>query len=149
MVVPDSWDMPSIFPESCPGFKYPYLFSGKSISTPIRTKYDDFGHNSNSQRRCLFFKWAAKKPRGVRGDLFPVIQWSNISKHSNAKVLVLSGGGREQNNESEAEVIKNLAMLLVVPEDKIITELLSRNTKDQAIELAKIFPPTKNIELVS
>lgn len=67
-----------------------------------------------------------------------------IFKQSGAKVLVLSGAGGEQNNESEAEVMKNLAILLGVPEDKIIIESKSQNTMEQAIELAKLFPPQEN-----
>ncbi|VVB88614.1 Uncharacterised protein [uncultured archaeon] len=66
-----------------------------------------------------------------------------VFKQSSAKVLVLSGAG-SVSNESEAEVMKNLAIMLGVPEDKIITETKSNNTLEQAIEIAELFPPSEN-----
>lgn len=67
-----------------------------------------------------------------------------IFKQSRARILVLSGAGGGKNNETEAEVMKKLALMLGVPEDKIITEPTSQNTMEQAIELAKLFPPKEN-----
>ena len=67
----------------------------------------------------------------------------SIFKNSSAKVLVLSGAGN-WGNESEAEVMKDLAVMLGVPGDKIVIETKSQNTMEQAIELAKLFPPSEN-----
>lgn len=66
-------------------------------------------------------------------------------KQSSAKILVLSGLGpyARSESESEAEVMKTLALRLGVGKAKIVTEAKSRNTMQQAIELARLFPPTK------
>jgi uncharacterized SAM-binding protein YcdF (DUF218 family) len=66
-------------------------------------------------------------------------------KQDKTRVLVLSGAGRKSDGETEAEVMKDLAIALGVSEDKIITECKSRNTIEHAIELAKIFPPTEKL----
>jgi len=64
-----------------------------------------------------------------------------IFKQSSAKTLVLSGG------ESEAEVMKTLAIRLAVCEDKILTETKSCNTMQQIIEFTKIFPPAEKMRI--
>ncbi len=85
-----------------------------------------------------------KSPEASGATYSRLFNGVKVFKQSNAKVLVLSGGGGEQNNESTAEVMKNLAILLEVPENKIIIEPKSRNTMEHAIELAKQFPPEEN-----
>ena len=84
-----------------------------------------------------------KSPEASGATYSRLFNGVNIFKQSSAKVLVLSGGGK-QNSESEADVMKDLAIMLGVPEDKIITEVRSRNTMEQAIELANLFPPGEN-----
>ena len=63
-----------------------------------------------------------------------------IFRQSVAKVLVLSGAGGHRDGETNADVMKNIAIALGIPENKIITEGKSRNTMEHAIELAKLFP---------
>lgn len=70
-----------------------------------------------------------------------------VFKQSAAKVLVLSGAGEGDSGESNAGIMKTLAIALGVPADKIITECKSRNTMEHAIELAKLFPPTKKMQV--
>lgn len=64
-----------------------------------------------------------------------------VFKQSGAKILVLSGGCPWPGDMSEAEVMKGLALKLGVLPDRIITETGSRNTMEQAAEVAKLFPP--------
>ena len=68
-------------------------------------------------------------------------------KQNETRVLVLSGGGRKSDGETEAEVMKDLAVALGVSEDKIMTECKSLNTMEHAIELVKIFPPTEKLHI--
>ena len=70
-----------------------------------------------------------------------------IFKNSNAKMLMLSGAGEVSGSESNAEVMKRLAMELGIPEDKIITEVNSRNTYEHAIWFKKIFPNIENMKI--
>jgi len=63
-----------------------------------------------------------------------------LFKQSSARVLVLSGGGLNREKQCEAAVMKNIALTLGVPQEKIITESNSRNTMEQVSELAKLFP---------
>jgi uncharacterized SAM-binding protein YcdF (DUF218 family) len=70
-----------------------------------------------------------------------------IFKQSRAKLLVLSGAGEEDNGEGDAEIMKNLAVTLGIPADKIITEQKSRNTFEHVLEFASIFPPTTQIHI--
>lgn len=71
-----------------------------------------------------------------------------VFKQSEAETLALSGGGLE---ESEAEVMKALAMELGVPENRIIVETRSRNTMENGAKLAELISSTKtqNIGLVT
>ena len=70
---------------------------------------------------------------------------------SNAKTLVLSGAGSnsraKQDSQRDGEAMKNLAIQLGVPEDKIIVETNSLNTMEHAIELRKLFPPEENLKI--
>jgi len=59
-----------------------------------------------------------------------------IFRRSGANTLILSGGGPERTVESEAEVMRTVALELGVPEDRILIETKSRNTMEQAVELA-------------
>jgi uncharacterized SAM-binding protein YcdF (DUF218 family) len=70
-----------------------------------------------------------------------------IFKQSRARFLVLSGAGEEVDGENDAEVMKNLAVTLGIPADKIITEGKSHNTLEHAFEVSKIFPPTAQIHI--
>ena len=65
-------------------------------------------------------------------------------KQSGAETLILSGGGLQPNGESEAEVMRRLAAELGVPGEKTMTEGKSRNTMEQAINLAELLSQTKN-----
>ena len=70
-----------------------------------------------------------------------------IFRQSGAKVLVLSGAGEQRDSETNAEVMKDIAIALGIPENKIMTEGESHNTMEHAIELAKLFPTTKNVRI--
>jgi len=59
-------------------------------------------------------------------------------KNSKAGVLALCGGGDDETGETEADVMKTLAMALGVREDKIITEGRSQNTMENATELKRL-----------
>ena len=61
-------------------------------------------------------------------------------KQSSASTLALSGGVVQQNTVSGAEVMKKIAMELGVSENSIVIETKSRNTMENASELAKVFP---------
>jgi uncharacterized SAM-binding protein YcdF (DUF218 family) len=63
-----------------------------------------------------------------------------LFRQSGAKKLVLSGAGEQRDSETNAEVMKDIAIELGIPENQIITEDKSRNTMEHAIELAKLFP---------
>ena len=62
-----------------------------------------------------------------------------IFKQSGAGTLALTGGGPEGKIESEADVMKVLALELGVPENRILIETESRNTMENAVNLAKMF----------
>ena len=66
-----------------------------------------------------------------------------IFKQSGARTLALCGGSPIPNTESEAEVMKALALELGIEENKIITETESRNTMENAAELAKLLSSTE------
>lgn len=70
-----------------------------------------------------------------------------IFRQSRASVLVLCGAGEQRDSETNAEVMKDIAIALGIPENKIITEDKSRNTMEHAIEIARLFPPTKNVQI--
>lgn len=66
-----------------------------------------------------------------------------IFKQSGARTLALCGGSLIPNTESEAEVMKALALELGIEENKIITETESHNTMENAVELAKLLSSTE------
>ena len=66
-----------------------------------------------------------------------------VFKQSSAEMLALSGGSSEDCIESEAEVMKALALELGVPEDRIIIEMNSHNTMENGAELAKLISSGK------
>jgi len=66
-----------------------------------------------------------------------------VFKQSGARTLALCGGSSEPGGESEAEVMKIIALELGVEEDEVIIETRSRNTMENAAELAKSFAPIK------
>lgn len=66
-----------------------------------------------------------------------------IFKQSGARTLALCGGSLIPSTESEAEVMKALALELGIQESKIITEAESRNTMENAAELAKLLSSTE------
>jgi uncharacterized SAM-binding protein YcdF (DUF218 family) len=71
-----------------------------------------------------------------------------IFKQSGAKTLVLSGTCPwAGSGESDAEIMKGLAVKLGVSESRIITEAKSRNTMEHVMELAKLFPPDKKTRI--
>lgn len=63
-----------------------------------------------------------------------------IFKQSKAEILAFSGGGTK---ESEAEVMRALALELGVPENRMIIETRSRNTMENGAELAKLLSSTQ------
>jgi uncharacterized SAM-binding protein YcdF (DUF218 family) len=66
-----------------------------------------------------------------------------VFKQSSAEMLALSGGSSKDCIESEAEVMKALALELGVPEDRIIIETNSHNTMENGTELAKLLSSEK------
>ncbi|MDP2913120.1 MAG: YdcF family protein [Candidatus Omnitrophota bacterium] len=82
---------------------------------------------------------SAEASRSTYSRLFNGVE---IFKQSGAKVLVLSGGTILRDcRDSDAEVMKDLAVKLGIPGSAIITEAGSRNTMEQADETARLFPP--------
>ncbi|MBI4858013.1 MAG: YdcF family protein [Acetobacterium woodii] len=63
-----------------------------------------------------------------------------IFQKSNAKFLVLSG-------KSESEVMRDLALKIGIPEDRIIIESRSNNTMEHAIELRRLFPQARRMRI--
>ncbi len=70
-----------------------------------------------------------------------------IFKESGARTLALCGGSPIPNTESEAEVMKALALELGIEESKIITETESRNTMEHAVELGKLLSSTEKSQI--
>jgi uncharacterized SAM-binding protein YcdF (DUF218 family) len=66
-----------------------------------------------------------------------------VFRRSGAETLALCGGCPRRSDESEAEVMKALATDLGVRESEIITETRSRNTMENAAELAILLSSTK------
>ena len=54
--------------------------------------------------------------------------------------MVLSGAGDQRDSETNAEVMKDIAIALGISKKNIIIECESHNTMEHAIELAKLFP---------
>lgn len=88
-----------------------------------------------------------KNPEASGATYSRLFNGVRIFKQSNAKMLVLSGAGEEEDNESNAEIMERLATELGVPEDAIIKETKSHNTFEHAIKFAKLFPKTDNMKI--
>lgn len=72
---------------------------------------------------------------------FPrVIRGVQYFKDSGADVLAFCGGADWPDEESEAEVMRAMAVSLGVAEDRIVIEPTSRNTMENAMNLAAILP---------
>ena len=61
-------------------------------------------------------------------------------KQSNANLLGLCGGRSIGDPESDAEVMKAVAVYMGVPSEKILTETQSNNTMENAVRLAELLP---------
>lgn len=81
-----------------------------------------------------------KYPEASGATYSRIFNGVKIFRQSGAKVLVLSGAGGQRDDETNADVMKDIAIALGISEDKIITEDKSHNTMEHAIELAKLFP---------
>jgi len=57
-----------------------------------------------------------------------------------ARLLAFCGGAIGEGAESEAEIMKAMAMQLGVPEDRILTETTSANTMQNVTRLAELLP---------
>ena len=66
-----------------------------------------------------------------------LVEGIRLSKLLPQAKIVLSGGGNDP-NESEAQELANLAMLLGISEQKIVLENQSKNTEEQAHRIAPI-----------
>ena len=64
-------------------------------------------------------------------------------KQSDANLLGLCGGRSIGDPESEAEVMKAVAVYMGVPSDNILTETQSNNTMENAVRLAELLPAGK------
>lgn len=88
-----------------------------------------------------------KKPEASGATYSRVFNGVEIFKQSSAKILALSGVGDQKDIEGTANVMKDFAISLGVPADKIITEPKSRNTMEHTVELAKLFPPALGLKI--
>ena len=72
-------------------------------------------------------------------------------KKSGASLLAFCGGCSREGAESEAQVMKAVAVYIGCPEDMILTETKSHNTMQNAAYLAELLPPeqTRRIGLVT
>jgi len=61
-------------------------------------------------------------------------------RESNAGLLAFCGGPSRKDTESEAEVMKAMAVRMGVPANKILIETQSRNTRENAAGLAELLP---------
>jgi uncharacterized SAM-binding protein YcdF (DUF218 family) len=59
--------------------------------------------------------------------------------------VVLSGAGERRDDETNADVMKDITIALGIPENKIVTKGKLHNTMEHVIELVKLFPSTKNV----
>jgi len=64
----------------------------------------------------------------------------SMFRRSGASVLALCGCGLGGDTESDAEVMKTVAINLGIPEDRILIETKSRTTMENAIRLAELLP---------
>jgi uncharacterized SAM-binding protein YcdF (DUF218 family) len=63
-----------------------------------------------------------------------------VFKQSNAGLLAVCGGPSREGTESEGETMKAMAMSLGIPEEKILAETRSRDTFENAANLARLLP---------
>jgi len=61
-------------------------------------------------------------------------------KQSGADAIAFCGGPPRSGAESEAEVMRAMALTLGVPEDRMVIEATSRNTMQNAMNLAALLP---------
>jgi len=64
-----------------------------------------------------------------------------VFKAGRSRLLVFCGGRPREDVVSEAQVMKAMALAMAIPEDRILVETESRNTMENAAELAKRLPP--------
>lgn len=67
-------------------------------------------------------------------------QGVRVFRHSGAELLAFCGGPPRDGAESEAHVMKAVAVDLGVPEQKIVTEAQSHNTFENLAYLARVLP---------
>lgn len=74
-----------------------------------------------------------------------------IFRQGHADILAFCGGELREGKEREADVMRMMALQLGVPEDKILTEMASANTMQNAKGLAELLParPGRRIGLVT
>jgi uncharacterized SAM-binding protein YcdF (DUF218 family) len=85
-----------------------------------------------------------RKEAELTEGAFPrVIRGVQYFKDSGADVLAFCGGADWPDEESEAEVMRTMAVSLGVAEDKIVIEPTSRNTMENVANLAAILPKGK------
>lgn len=63
-----------------------------------------------------------------------------LFKQGHAEVLAFCGGRMRQSQETEGQTMKDMAVRLGVPEDRILAETVSTNTMENAMELAGLLP---------
>ena len=88
-----------------------------------------------------------KYPEASGATYSRIFNGVKMFRQSGAKVLVLSGAGGQRDGETNADVMKDIAIALGISENKIIAEGGSRNTMEHAIELSKLFPPEEGMRI--
>ncbi len=92
--------------------------------------------------------WGFRRYPEASGTTYSrVFNGVKIFRESGAKVLVLSGAGGQRDGETNADVMKDIAVALGISENLIITEGKSRNTMEHAIEFVKLFPLEENVRI--
>jgi len=84
---------------------------------------------------------AAELAGDAYGRLFAGVK---AFKESGANLLALCGGRSREDTESEAEVMKAVALYMGCPRDKILTETRSHDTMQNAAYLAELLPAGQN-----
>lgn len=128
-----------------------YLFSIPAISNKLLYSLESQYHQPNiehtSSLDLVVVLGAGYHPSGgLRKSAEPnglvytrIFGGVKAFKNSGAKTLVLCGGGdNDSSDETDANVMKTLAMELGVQEEKIITENKSNNTMENATELKRL-----------
>ena len=74
-----------------------------------------------------------------------------VFRESGADLIAFCGGRPREDSESEANVMKAMAIYMGVPEDKIVVETASHNTMENLAYLAELLPTgkTNRIALVT